>query len=215
MSAAMKGGNNDEHHNHNDLGSYVVAVAGSSMLLDPGGEVYTSRTFSAKRYDSKAINSFGHPVPVVAGKLQSTGAKARAVIAGREFTEENDSIVFDITSAYDVKSLNKLTRSFAYSRSGTGSLTVKDEVSFSSPESFGTALISYGTFIKSDDGMSGVVSNGKDSVRIEVSASGPVEIGTEIIEEEMMFKKKPLRIGIKLREPVAQGSITVKISPAR
>jgi hypothetical protein len=47
LAAAMKGGHNAEHHNHNDLGSYLVAHRGVRVLADTGAEVYTARTFGA------------------------------------------------------------------------------------------------------------------------------------------------------------------------
>ncbi|MGB2822734.1 MAG: hypothetical protein WBF17_17250, partial [Phycisphaerae bacterium] len=40
MGVALKGGHNAEHHNHNDVGSYVVVVGKRPVLLDPGAEVY-------------------------------------------------------------------------------------------------------------------------------------------------------------------------------
>ncbi len=42
LAVALKGGHNAEHHNHNDVGSFVVALGKSTPLADPGGEVYTS-----------------------------------------------------------------------------------------------------------------------------------------------------------------------------
>ena len=39
FGAALKGGNNSEHHNHNDVGSYMIALAGETPLIDPGAEV--------------------------------------------------------------------------------------------------------------------------------------------------------------------------------
>ena len=88
LGVALKGGHNAEHHNHNDVGSYVVVVKDRAVLLDPGSEVYTARTFSAQRYESKLLNSFGHPVPVVAGQLQQTGREAHAEVLATEFTDE-------------------------------------------------------------------------------------------------------------------------------
>ncbi|MBD3177412.1 MAG: heparinase, partial [Armatimonadia bacterium] len=41
LAIAGKGGHNSEHHNHNDVGSYVVVVGGRAVLLDPGAETYT------------------------------------------------------------------------------------------------------------------------------------------------------------------------------
>ena len=85
LGVALKGGHNAEHHNHNDVGSYVVVIGSREVLLDPGSEVYTARTFSARRYESNLLNSFGHPVPVVAGQLQRTGKEARAEVLATEF----------------------------------------------------------------------------------------------------------------------------------
>lgn len=48
LAVALKGGHNAEHHNHNDVGSFLVALAGETPLVDPGSEVYTARTFSGK-----------------------------------------------------------------------------------------------------------------------------------------------------------------------
>jgi hypothetical protein len=59
MAVALKGGHNNEHHNHNDVGSFVVVSGDRPLLLDPGGEVYTARTFSSRRYESNVLNSFG------------------------------------------------------------------------------------------------------------------------------------------------------------
>lgn len=39
LTVSFKGGHNNEPHNHNDLGSFVVVVGQESLILDPGGEV--------------------------------------------------------------------------------------------------------------------------------------------------------------------------------
>ncbi len=131
MGVALKGGHNDEHHNHNDVGSYVFCIGDSMTLVDPGAEVYTRRTFSAERYVSNVLNSFGHPVPRVAGQLQKTGRSAAAKVLKLELADDQDTLQFDLTSAYPVKTLKQLTRTFVFQRS-SGSLTVTDEVKFDS-----------------------------------------------------------------------------------
>ena len=103
LGVALKGGHNAEHHNHNDVGSFVVALDGRTPLVDPGSEVYTARTFSDRRYESNVLNSFGHPVPRVAGQLQQTGRQAAAKVLKTEFTDKADTLVMDISSAYAVK----------------------------------------------------------------------------------------------------------------
>ncbi|HYD82865.1 MAG TPA: heparinase, partial [Opitutus sp.] len=52
LTLAVKGGHNDEPHGHHDLGSYVIAVDGYPLLLDPGAELYTPSTFSPRRFES-------------------------------------------------------------------------------------------------------------------------------------------------------------------
>ena len=141
FAVAVKGGHNDEFHNHNDLGSYVVLVGGKIVAGDPGGEVYTARTFSKHRYDSKVLSSYAHPVPVVDGQLQGTGRKFAAKIVRTDFTDAKDEIVFDLTAGYPVKTLKRLLRTFIFDRAAKR-FTVRDEVEFSEPTAFAEAWIS-------------------------------------------------------------------------
>jgi hypothetical protein len=62
---ALKAGHNDENHNHNDVGSFVVHVDGETMLCDPGPGLYTAQYFSSARYDNVFASSYGHSVPVI------------------------------------------------------------------------------------------------------------------------------------------------------
>ena len=212
IAAALKGGNNNESHNHNDIGSYVVALDGKELIVDPGPEVYTKRTFSSHRYDSNVINSFGHSVPVVAGKLQSPGAKARAEDIQTQFSEERDSYSMEMKSAYAVPELRSLVRRFDYSRSGDGSLTVTDTVHFDVPQTFGTALITFGQWTQPKPGTL-LITEGGDSLQVELSSTAEVEIKAEEIEEDLPGKRKPTRIGINFKAPVDKGVIALTITP--
>ena len=213
LGAALKGGHNGEHHNHNDVGSYVVVSGDKAILVDPGAEVYTARTFSGKRYDSKAINSFGHPVPVVAGQLQSKGANAQAKVIRSDFTNVTDILVLDISSAYKVAQLKKLERTFIYSRRQPGSLTVTDTVVFDSPQKFATAMITLGNWKQLSPGVL-EISDGAETVRVEITATGgDFEIVAEQIQEDFRLPKKPTRLGINLKQPLDKATITLNITP--
>jgi len=213
LAVALKGGHNNEHHNHNDVGSFVVVLGDEPLLLDPGGEVYTARTFSSRRYDSNVLNSFGHPVPVVAGKLQRTGSRARGKIVRHEFTDSTDILILDISSAYDVPELKKLERTFVYSRSGAGSLTVTDEVTFSRPSDFGTALITFDQWKKISSSLLTIYDQKERlSVNIEVSGAD-FEIKPETIKEDLSGGRLPTRLGINLKRPVTHAVVTLTISP--
>jgi len=210
MAVALKGGHNAEHHNHNDIGSIVVVCNGKHMLIDPGNEVYTARTFSKQRYESKLLNSYGHSVPVVAGKLQRTGADARAKVLRAAFSENSDLLRLDIASAYDCPELKKLERRFLYSRVGTGALTVTDEVEFAAPQSFGTALITM-CQVKQLDEKTLLLTNGNERLRIEIDCGGlPFTIKLEQINEDSPVK--PTRIAIDIATPVTRAAVTAKIA---
>lgn len=214
LGIALKGGNNAEHHNHNDVGTFVVALDGEIPLVDPGSEVYTARTFSSKRYESNVLNSYGHPVPLVAGQMQRSGRQAAARVVKTEFTDREDTIVLDIRDAYSVKELKKLVRTFVFSRKGTGSLTVTDEVEFDTPQSFGTALI---TFLpdRKVDGRSIWIGKGDQRVHVEVAADeADVEIRQDEIDEDVHSRHQPVRLGIDLTQPVTRARIVVAIRPA-
>lgn len=212
MAVAIKGGDNAEHHNHNDVGAFIVVVGKTAVLLDPGAEVYTARTFSSKRYESNLINSYGHPVPIVAGDLQRSGNNARGQVLKSEFTHAADTLVLDITSAYAANALNKLTRTFVYSRRGKGSLTVTDEVEFSQPQAFGTALITLGEWQQPEPDTV-LVSESGEAVLVTLQITGAeFDVRAEEIKEDVRTRRLPTRIGIDLRQPVTRASVTLKIT---
>ena len=213
FAAALKGGHNAEHHNHNDVGSFSV-VAGRAMLIcDPGSEVYTARTFGPRRYDSKVLNSFGHAVPVVASQLQRAGPDAKAVVLHTDFSEEQDSLVLDIRSAYPVPELKKLERTFVFRRSEP-SLTVRDAVRFSEPKTFETALITWSEWkrVSQNEVM---LTDGPDAVRVQINTGGlPFTLSAETLNEDVHTPKQPVRLGIALKAPVTETAVTLIITPA-
>lgn len=71
---AIKGGDNGEPHNHNDVGSFLYLADGEQLLCDLGAGEYTAEYFGAGRYQILCNSSEGHSVPIVAGKLQKDGA---------------------------------------------------------------------------------------------------------------------------------------------
>ena len=215
FAACLKGGHNAEHHNHNDVGSFSVVAGHTAVIADTGAEVYTARTFSGKRYDSDALNSFGHAVPVVAGQWQRTGVEARARVLQTEFAEASDSLALDIRSAYAVPSLRKLERRFVFRRGTTPSLVVEDSFAFDSAQAFETALLTWGdcTRVAPNELR---IQDGKDAVMVQVSTDGsPWRLSEERLKADFRQRRKPLRIGIALEKPAAAGMVCLKITPGR
>jgi len=210
FGVALKGGHNDEHHNHNDVGSYTIVLGSREVLLDPGVEVYTARTFSKRRYDSKLLNSYGHSVPRVAGRLQETGREAQATVLQSTFADGSDELLFDLRRCYAEPTLLSLTRRFVYRRGEPAALEVSDEVKFSSPQAFETALVTRGACVIEPEGTL-IVREGGEAVRVTIEASCAYRLEITHIHENAPVH--PHRIGIVLESPVTAGTITVRVEP--
>ncbi len=213
LSVAMKGGHNAEFHNHNDVGSFVVAVRDEALIVDPGREIYTRKTFGKNRYDRATNNSFGHSVPVVANKLQRAGRQARARIVRKEFSPESDYLEIDYASAYDVNALESLTRSFHYDRHGQGGLTIRDRVRFATPNDFESAIISFGEVeLLSDDTF--LIIGRSEALKVSFdSPNESYEITHHAIEEDYHAGKHPTRISVRVVHPVKIAELNMLIEP--
>ncbi|GAB3218832.1 hypothetical protein GCM10027447_00180 [Glycomyces halotolerans] len=75
---AVKGGYNDEPHNHLDLGSFIIAADGEQLLCDPGAGEYTAAYFGPERYEQTHPSSQWHSVPTVESASQQLGEDSRA-----------------------------------------------------------------------------------------------------------------------------------------
>ena len=70
---AAKGGNNNEYHNHNDVGNFVVYKDAEPIIIDIGVGTYTGQTFGEKRYENFNCRSGYHNVPLINGVEQRDG----------------------------------------------------------------------------------------------------------------------------------------------
>ena len=93
---AVKGGHNDEPHNHNDLGSFVFFADEAFLLDDPGWSEYVDGYFGPNRYQHICASSMGHSVPIIHGKAQVPGKEAQTILLGN--TE--NGVTLDCSSAY-------------------------------------------------------------------------------------------------------------------
>jgi hypothetical protein len=115
VAFAAKGGHNDEPHNHNDLGHFILHVGGESLLSDLGAGVYNRQYFNEQRYESLHTGSQGHSVPLINGMTQSEGAEHRAVPVNYEKRADDVTFTLDLTRAYDDSTLETFVRSFNWS----------------------------------------------------------------------------------------------------
>jgi len=213
FGAALKGGNNGTNHHHNDLGSFVVAAGHTTLLVDPGAEVYTARTFGPNRFDSKVLNSYGHAVPLVAGQLQREGREFAARVIATDFQPAADTVVLDLAGGYAVPSLKKLVRTFTLRRGEHPAVIVVDAVEFTEPAAFGTALVTFEAWKEISPGVY-EVGAGADRVKVEVTVEGAGwELQPEVLQEDLQAKRQATRLGFNLTTPMRTATIRMTITP--
>ena len=100
FALAVKGGNNGESHNHNDVGSIALYKHGRPFLIDVGVETYTAKTFSPQRYDIWTMQSAFHTLPSFGGVMQTEGEAFRARDFRVDLTEQCAEISLDLAGAY-------------------------------------------------------------------------------------------------------------------
>ncbi|WP_099469088.1 heparinase II/III domain-containing protein [Konateibacter massiliensis] len=113
---AVKAGDNNDSHNHNDTGSFTVYKRGRPMLIDVGVESYSKKTFSPERYEIWTMQSSYHNLPEIDGVMQKNGEKYRAIDVMPSIEADKASISMDIAPAYPLKSLKYYKRSVSLIR---------------------------------------------------------------------------------------------------
>jgi len=104
---AAKAGNNDEPHNHNDIGSFILAAGGEQVLADLGCGEYNRDYFSSRRYTILCNRSLGHSVPLLDGFEQCAGAEYAGLMRC-----EGERVLIDMTGAYPVSPVQSCLRRF-------------------------------------------------------------------------------------------------------
>ncbi len=98
MFVAMKGGNNGESHNHNDVGNFIVYHDGQPVLIDSGVGTYTKQTFSSRRYELWFMQSSYHNLPDIGGVAEKDGGAFRS--SNEVYNEATGGVKMEIGGAY-------------------------------------------------------------------------------------------------------------------
>lgn len=98
LFVATKGGNNNESHNHNDVGTFSVYLNTIPILIDAGVGTYTRQTFSSERYNIWTMQSNYHNLPMINGTPQNFGGEYKA--SGANFSPSSMTYSANIATAY-------------------------------------------------------------------------------------------------------------------
>lgn len=167
---ACKGGHNDEPHNHNDIGHFILQSKGETFLKDLGSGMYCEAYFSEKRYEFLCNGSQGHSVPIINNQLQKDGPEYCARIIDQLQQDEEHMLEMDLAKAYEVSELNSLVRRFVWKKVNKPKLVLTDTYTFSSTpdsivERFITPVLSLS--YESD----GIVLSGEQRLKISYDSS--------------------------------------------
>lgn len=206
LFVAMKGGHNDESHNHNDVGSFIVYADGEPILIDPGVGEYTSQTFSKNRYSIWTMQSQYHNLPQINGTDQHDGKQYAAKVTEKA----KRSLTLDIAGAYPKEAgVESWLRTVALKGK---ELTVTDK--YVLKEWKAETRLMFMTPQKPDITKGGIVRLGRCALKYP-SAKAEVEV------EDMSDKLDPVlhpmwgdhlfRVCLKLKGKAQNGTFQVKI----
>ena len=130
---AAKGGHNNEHHNQNDCGSYLLNLNGQPAIIEIGASEYTRPYFGPERYTFLATRSLGHSVPYVNGSEQPEGEQFAAKVLECRLEPERLTFAVDLTKCYPPEArLKSLTRTFVFEKSA-GRIEITDAFELEEP----------------------------------------------------------------------------------
>lgn len=130
---AAKGGHNNEPHNHNDIGHFILYAQGEVLLPDLGSGQYSRKYFGPQRYEILCNGSQSHSVPIIDGLFQQVGAEHRAELVAFESSEEQDVFAIEISSAYGSEKLEELQRRLTWRKTEPPTLEAADTYVFKQP----------------------------------------------------------------------------------
>jgi hypothetical protein len=160
---ASKGGYNNESHNHNDMGSFILYLNQTPMIIDAGVGTYTRQTFSNERYSIWTMQSNYHNLPLINGVAQSAGSEYRS--ADVLFKAKKSTFSLDLAGAYPKEAaVEKWNRSYQLDDNG---LSVRDN--FKLKKAVHANQLHFLIWAKPDLSVPGTVLVEKDGVKLKMS----------------------------------------------
>lgn len=186
LGLVVKGGHNAEHHNHNDVGSFIVTSDGVPVIVDAGRPTYTKATFGPDRYSIWTMQSSWHNTPTIDGVDQSSGREFAASDVAVSVTDAVSSLTLDLGAAYEIDGLS-WRRTAALDRT-TGVVTVSDmwEAVPSSGRATRLNLIVAGAVSTLEDGVHVAPLDGATPVNIRWPAGIRSAVAVRLLDDPML-----------------------------
>lgn len=198
---AVKGGDNDDSHNHNDTGSFTIYKNGRPLFIDVGVESYTKKTFSPQRYEIWTMQSAYHNLPTINGLLQMDGASYKACDVDYSFSDTVSEIQMDIAGAYPAEScLEHYYRKCTLIKGEK--IIIKDSYSFRNHQKENTVVLSFMTYEKP------VLEDDNNGLTLHIGSVGTMCItNTSLLSVEEIPITDP-RLKITWKHPIYRVLVT-------
>ncbi len=124
---AIKGGNNAEPHNHNDVGSFIFKDRKGVLACELGAGEYTADYFGEKRYEILCNSTRGHSLPLIDGKGQEPGEDKKTLYFRYQKNENTVKAELDLTKCYSRPEGESVFRSARFDMK-SGVLEIRDDI---------------------------------------------------------------------------------------
>ncbi len=202
---AVKGGHNGESHNHNDVGSVVIAWDGEPVVVDAGVGTYAASTFDpATRYEIWTMRSGCHNLPMIDGHEQAPGGEHRAQRVEASHDGALSTFRADLADAYPADAgVEQWLRTVSLDR-GAHTIEIVDDWVLARPATVSWRLLLRGEVIVSGDELH--VAVGDTAVRVRVEGLRAPEITVEEMRTEGDSRLAPVW-GDRLRLASITGTV--------
>lgn len=130
---AAQGGHNNESHNHNDVGNFILFLDGEPVLIDIGVETYTAKTFSSRRYEIWTMQSAWHNCPTINGVMQGAGRRFEATAVSASGDDNKATFRLNLERAYPAEAgVRAWTRTLSLDRA-RDAVTLEESWSLARP----------------------------------------------------------------------------------
>lgn len=184
---AAKAGHNNESHNHNDIGQFIIYSDGFPVIIDVGVETYTAKTFSKDRYQIWTMQSAYHNLPTINKIQQHAGKNFKATQVNYKNSIYTDELSMNIAKAYPNSSgLISWKRVFKLNRQNIANIEIID--SFTLNKSSDDIILSLMTPCKHE------LSNENELI---FKCSGARKIKLEFDNNKLLYKLEKIEINDK------------------
>ncbi len=216
LRLAAKGGHNDEMHNQNDVGSFMVVAGGAVVLTDPGRGRYSKSYFGPERYGNLMASSRGHSVPVVNGHEQAEGREHSARVLHHSHAKDADRLELDMAAAYPAAAgIARLERRLTFDRTVPGGrVLVDDSYGFAGGDGEFQSVLVTPLDVTTGNGTVEIGETGA-GVRVEYDAAGiAVALDRhEQVEKQYQPAVDLTRVVFTPRHQSREGRVALAISP--